>query len=393
MKNISNFDIAVFASALCMTIVVIVLATLAENQQTDRPTTIAYLSPAAGGLEQLWISSIDNPDEAEKLTDTEGGIYNFSVSSDGRYIAYAVRNIEAGNLSDIFLLNLQTRQVQQLTNCATEQADCKSPTFQPGGDIIGYERININSDLENVGVGAVRIWLLDFSTTPFTTRPLSDNSQYIGHTPLWADSGEAIAFYSADIAQPGILIYDFGAAEGAALKYIPGNTGTMGTISPDGNVVIFPETAQLTGGSEDGDAFPVFGTHLRIADLDELELVNLTDPDTAYDDINARWHPDGTRAAITRKYSGDDGTFGYQFYLLDIETRTADTLIYSDNHTHGYMEWNSTGDKVIYQRLRLFNDDGSSAIRPAPEILVYDMQTDDNILFSDNAFHPRQVFP
>lgn len=391
--SFSRFDLAVLIVSLLLIGATVTLAYV--NRPEAQGPVVAYLNPAYGGLEQLWIAPVDDPANATQLTESEGGIYNFGVSADGRLIVYAQRDPDTG-LNDLYLLNLQTRQVEQLTDCVATGADCRTPVFHPNGQVIAYERMNTNSEIQTFGPGAIRIWILDMGTRPYTTQPLSPDAQIIGHSPVWSARGDAIAFYSSDIAQPGIMLFTFGLADAdteTSLKYIPGNHGTMGSISPDGSRIVFPEMAEIAQSSGADRTFSVFQSYLKIADMNSLEFIDLTQPSADYDDINASWHPDGRRLAITRKPIGEDGTKGYQYYLYDTETDTAETLVFNELYTNGFMDWNLRGDKLVYQRIAVLNEDGTPAIRPEPEIMVLDMTDNEQTLIAENAFHPRWVLP
>ena len=41
------------------------------------------------------------------------------------------------------------------------------------------------------------------------TRCADRDKQVVGHSPIWSADSNTVAFYSADVTQPGILIYDF----------------------------------------------------------------------------------------------------------------------------------------------------------------------------------------
>jgi Tol biopolymer transport system component len=371
---VSRLDVTVAIVAVLLVSATIGLSYFSSPERAG--SMVAFLYPAYGGLQNVWMAPVNNPQDAIQVTNAKAGIYDFNVSPDGHYIAYAERS-EDTNLNDIYLLNMQSRQVQQLTNCSAEGADCRTPVFRPGGGLIAYERMTAPD--KNVGYGAIRIWLLDLSKQPYTTRPLSDDSQFIGHSPQWSDDGNTIAFFSADITNPGIMVYSFVTDEGEkSLKFVPSNNGVVGTLSPSGRKMVFPDVTQSAQG---------IVTQLKITDLDKLEFLPLTDSSEPVEDNGAAWNPDGKHLAIERRYSDDRYTKGFQIYLFDPDTGQLDPLSVDARYSHGYMEWNSTGDKLVFQRFAL--DVGNAR----PEIWVRDMTTGELVQISDNAFLPRFVLP
>ncbi|MCU0511462.1 MAG: hypothetical protein MUE40_02725 [Anaerolineae bacterium] len=383
--GLSRLDVTVLLVAALLLVGTAAVTYLGSPQL--KGTRVAYLYPAYGGIQNIWLTSYDHPADAIQVTDTPGGVYNFSVSQDGRYLAYAARDV-ASSLNELFLLDLRTRQVQQLTNCVAEGADCRTPQFRPDGNVIAYERANVNNAGDpnlRLGPGAIRIWLLDISRQPYTTRPLTDNSQFIGHSPQWSQDGQTIAFFNADVTNPGIMVYNFApTAEERSLKFIPANNGVVGSLSPNGEQLVFPDIEQRGDG---------IATLLKIADLTALEFVPLTPADVTAEDSGAIWHPDGQRLAIERRYNDERYTRGFQIYLLTRATGALEPLSVDERYSHGYFEWNAPGDKLLFQRFALVDVDGVPAGEARPEIWVRDMLTGDLRELAENAFHPRFVLP
>jgi len=381
LQRFSRFDVIVLGLAALLGLGVLGLALL--DEQAAPGPLLAYLAPAYGGLQDLWLSPLDDPTQAQQITRSSGGLYDFGVSEDGQFIAYSERQQPSG-LNEIFLLNLRTRQAIQLTNCVAEDADCRAPRFQPRGDILAYERMTMNSSLraQGVGVGAIRIWVLDLRQAPYETRPLADSDQFIGHSPLWSRDGSSIAFYSADLANPGIMVYQFANPEDKALKFIPSQYGSVGTLSPEGRRLVFPDLTRR------GEAI---ASYLRLADLDALEFVNLTDPAAPIDDTDAKWSPTGETIIIARRYTDERSTRGYQLYRLDASTGQAEALVEDARYSHGFFEFNADGTQIVLQRFPLVSETGDTLNDSRPQIWLKDLQTGELRLLADNAFHPRWV--
>jgi Tol biopolymer transport system component len=371
----SRFDVTVWLVSFLLLAAIVLVGYIGSPDRAG--ATIAYLYPAYGGIQNIWMIPVNDPAAALQLTNTPGGVWNFSVSPDGHFIAYAARDPQT-TLNDLWLLDLRTRQTQQLTNCVAENTDCRTPEFQIGGKVIAYERQTVNTGV-TTGTGAIRIWLLDLTTQPYSTRPLSEDSQLIGHSPQWSADGGTIAFFSADIANPGVLVYNFAPAAGErTLKFIPGSNGSVGTLSPNGKQLVFPDIEQRPDR---------VASYLKIADLDALQFQRLTPEGEPAEDENARWHPDGQQLAVSRRYLDDRFTQGYQLYLMQASDGSVTPLAFDEKYTHGFFDWNRTGDKLIFQRFALGVADAK------PEIWWRDMTNGTIQRLTENAFYPRWVLP
>lgn len=378
---ITRFDLTVWLVSLVLITAIIVVSVMAETNA--HRIYIAYLSPAYGGVQNIWIAPLDDPDAKEQLTRSSSGIFNFGVSHDGRKIAYADRDDETG-LTDIYLLDLQTRQSTQLTNCAAQGDDCKTPVFHPNDQAIAYERMSFNRSMSS-GPGAIRIWLLDLETSDYNTRRLFEDSQVIGHSPQWSNNGERIAFYNADIAAPGVIVYDFGTGgEDAPLKLVPSNYGSVGSLSPNGQFLVFPEPIRR------GDQ--VF-TYLQLANLAESEFNELTPANAPIDDIAAQWHPNGQEIVIARRFTDERWTPGHQLYIMDVSSGEMQPLVIDERYSHGFFAWDNTGERLLMQRFPLLGEDGEANTQARPEVWVYDRGTNALKLIDSNVFFPRWITP
>ena len=63
------------------------------------------------------------------------------------------------------------------------------------------------------------------------------------------------------------------------------------------------------------------------------------------------------------------------------------------HYQHGLAEWDKTGEQIVFQRVRLENDDSTPAIRTNPEAWVLNVTSSDLIQISDNGFLPQWVQP
>src|SRR5215207_9603578 len=252
---------------------------------TVRSPRVAYLLPADATPQNIWIADPTNPDSAQQVTFSPGGIYDFGVSPDGSQIAFAEHN-SSTNTADIKLLDLETGSITQLTNCP--DSDCTTPVWRPDGRTIAYNRVDYNSDLASVGSSPTRVWLIDLTQTPPTTRPLFADLQILGYEPQWSADGTRIAVFNRD---EGVLIYDF---ETNNISVVPSRSGSTGAFSPDGTKVVYPEFAFAEGQEP--------RSNLRLADLETEEIRALTEEGEPLKDDRVTWSPNGDVLAIARRY-------------------------------------------------------------------------------------------
>ena len=166
-----------------------------------RSPRVAYLSPADSVPQNIWLADPLQPDSPQQVTFSPGGILNFDVSPDGTHIAFAERG--EGGTANIKLLDLATGSLQQLTHCS--DSDCDTPVWRPDGSLIAYHRIDLNSDLSQVGVSPTRIWLIDMTASPPSERSLFSDNQMLGFAPQWSANSQKIALF--DNKDSAIVVY------------------------------------------------------------------------------------------------------------------------------------------------------------------------------------------
>jgi Tol biopolymer transport system component len=374
--HLTRFDWTVFG--VIAALVVAIFVTTLAGRASAPGLRVAFVKDD-DGVPNIWIADVDNPDDAEQLTSADYGVPDYDVSADGRYLAYAVRDINT-DTADIRLLDLRTGQERQITNCLQEDADCTAPVFRPDGAMIAYQRIALNSAL-GIGAGVYRIWLIDLNAN--STYPLFDDSQVIGSSPVWSSDGRKLAFF--DGANAGIIVYDFDASEAegeSPIAFIPSMNGATGTLSPDGTKLVFPELIFDQSMAR---------SYLQVADLTTGLFQVLTAPDEMADDTYAAWNPDGRRIAIARRYLDERFTVGPQVYLMDVVDNTLTPLIADPAYAHYFFRWSPDGNELLMQRFPQLTPTGEYNDAGRPQIWTYNMESRELRLIADNAYWPRWV--
>lgn len=336
---------------------------------TVRRPRVAYLGPATD-IPNLYVVDPSNPDAVQQVTNSPSGVWDPSVSPDGTQIAFAEKNSTTGT-SDLKVINLETGEIRQLTNCA--DADCTAPVWRPDGQVIGYQRVDFNSNLPNVPISPTRIWLLDLNSG--ATRPMFSDSQVLGFGLIWSADGNRASLY--DYSTPGILVHDFPTNE---TSIIPSQYGSPGILSPDGTRLIYPEVILSDTQTR---------SYLRLVDLNNQTDEPIGNPDDPIDDDNAAWSPDGMKLAIARRYLDERYTRGRQLYLLDMATGEIEELLFDDKYMLGFFSWDPNGSSLLLQRFPdpvALNDPENRGI---PELWVLDITTKALTKVADNAMFGR----
>lgn len=344
---------------------------------TATPERVAYLKISDGGYYQLWLADPEEPERARQMTDAEYGVFDYDISADGQRVVFSERDFETG-ISEIKLLDLRTREVQQLTNCIMEDSDCDAPAMRPDGEMVAYQRRNLNTEL-GMAAGQIRIWILDISGPEPVTYPLFEESQIIGYEPKWSADGQSLAFY--DTANAGILVYDF-AAPDAPLSFVPTNLGVVGSLSPDGNEMIFPEMLMAGGQAR---------SYLQLADLARGTFETIADPNAPIDDQQTAWSPDGRFVAIGRRYWDERYTLGAQIYLLDTRDGTISPLVVDENFANALFDWNADGTRLTMQRFEQLQPGDPNYGQNTTEVWTYDLETRELTRIDTNSRNPKWV--
>jgi Tol biopolymer transport system component len=339
-----------------------------------RQPEVAYLAPADGFPQNIWIARPNDPDSVRQVTFSASGVFDFAVRPDGRAIAFSERRSDRP-ATDLKMIDLDTGEVSWLLDCS--DSDCASPVWRPDGGMLAYTRVDMNTLLPNVGVSPYRVWLLDLTTTPASTYPLFEDTQVLGYGPQWSGNGERISLF--DNSLPGVVVFDMLTD---ALNMIESDHGTSGALSPDGTLLVFPEVI-----FDEGRAW----SRLNVANLEERTLETLLPPDEPVDDSFASWRPQGDMLLVGRRYRDERFTNTTQLYLVDPADGTSTPLVEDPRYNHGFVEWNPTGDAVLVQRFQQFDENGQPNRGGRPEIWQVDAATGDLTQVAVNGMFPRWV--
>jgi Tol biopolymer transport system component len=334
---------------------------------------VAFLAPADGKSPNVWIVDPADLEHPAQVTQSPTGIEDFGVSPDGQKIAFTENSADRAT-SDIKLIDLTTGALEQLTNC--QNSACSAPVWRPDGKMIVYQRVENDPQFGN---SPPRIWLLDLTTHPATTRPLFQETQILGYQAQWSADGNRIAFVNR--GSVAIDIYDLTTDK---IVQIDSTAGVSGALSPDGKQLIYPDLVADHSGSG------AMLNKLRLFTIDTGEFVSLSDDDTQSDDQRAQWSPDGKQVAIARM-SGGSGVRGLQVYLMDVATKQTKMLTDDPRYSNLAFWWDPTGTALLIQRFPEVDAQLQTDPNALPEIWTLDVASGESVMVASNGFLPRWV--
>lgn len=328
-----------------------------------RGLQLAYLGPVDNIVQNLYRIDPFGAAAPTPLTSSEQGVISFDVQRDGSRIVYS--QLEGQGTASLYLYDgLQTSLLMECPDAA-----CTSPAWHPDGQIIAFERADLNRDT-GVGPSVPRVWLLD--TTNRSVRPLFNDSQRLGYSPRWSPDGNVLAFYDANAG--GIVLYDLRTQKD---RIITTPQGEVGHFSPDGRYIYFPKIVQLPDGR--------YAAHFVLVDvtsdlLVQRDLIPDTDPSN---DVEVAWRADSKALFVVRRPPDSTTLQGAQIYELEIETGTARVLVNEPKYSHGQLQPSPDGKTLAFQRFAL----GQPGARP--EIWTLDLATGELKQIIQNATSPR----
>jgi Tol biopolymer transport system component len=334
-----------------------------KPQPTPTPPTgqIVYLAPADASARNLVLDDLNGG--VWQLTDTTEGIEDFTVSPDGRQIAYALN--DADGTANIWLYDLTDSSTRALTDCV--RAVCTNPSWNPDGSQLLYQRREFNTSDRDGWV-----WVVNVNTVQ--THLLFDDPQIRGVDPLWSPDGNRIAEFDPGIQ--AVRVHDLAADMDVI---VDSAAGVSGAFSPDGSKLIFPVLVSGAIGQE-------FYSHLEMIDfVAESGGVVTGNRNAPIDDASAAWSPDGTQLALARRYLDSRYTAGQQIYLLDLASGDVTPLVVDAAYSHAGPRWDAAGRRLVFQR---YPQDEPDAL---PEVWVYNLDTRALTRVANNAFMPAWV--
>lgn len=302
-----------------------------------RQPYLLYLSPAAGNNELY--RQQPGSDAREQLTETQGTVREYAVSSDGRAIAFVRDNDQAG--SDLWLLP-DEGTAKLLVACG--EARCTGLAFSPDGRQLAFSRDGVLAD----GSGRrspPRVWTVNLDSG--SAEALFEDSQVLGFDARWSPDGGRLAFYDGGIGSIRIVSLQ----DGSEIQ-LESLMGLVGSWSPDGQTILYPVLIL-------GSGQPM--TELRAADLAGGVIRQWLGVERGWADLGVpAWSPKGDWVAVAVQPSA--ATPSREVWLLRPDASEAHALLATEGSTYGGIAWAPQGDILAYQTLVLGEPDAHPAV-------------------------------
>ena len=281
------------------------------------------------------------------LTPAEVSVWDFAPSPDGRLIAYGALG-EMG-FSDLRLIDLASGQDRPLLTC--ENASCSGPSWSSNGQYLAYTRRSVNAFASGL-LSPPRIWILDVATGE--TAAIFSDSQRLGLEARWSADGEWLCFVAPEEQKLAVINLTAGpAGETGQTAFYPTATGE--TCAWDSS----RRRLYTTDFRQSGDEWM---THLIAIDVESGEQVELSGTGSAtlalVHDSSAVPSADGAWLAFRRKeLEGPGATRGSQIWRMRPDGTEATALTADPAYDHGPPVWSPDGRFLITRRFPLRGPD------------------------------------
>lgn len=196
----------------------------------------AFIVYNNGNNEISFLSTRNGKIERSFRPDGVGAVYNVAYSPNGQEIVFTGSK---GGISDLYLMNVQTGAVRQLTNDRYAQIQ---PTFSPDGRTIAFATDETDAtDFERLTFGPLKIATMDVATGRITVHRGFTRGKHIN--PQFSPDGRSIYFVSD---QDGISdVYRMDLATEQLFRITHVATGVSGITSISPAISIAQKTGRL----------------------------------------------------------------------------------------------------------------------------------------------------
>ncbi len=305
------------------------------------PLRLAYL---AGDPPNLYLTPVEGDPAPQALTTESYGVYDYAISPDGTQFVYAARRADGG--ADLRLVNTDGTGLTDLLLCPGEA--CISPAFSPDGLRLAYQRHVLVAGLAAVpGFGAAHIYV---RTLAAGVDALMSEAE--ARFPRWAPDGR---LGYLDTGREAVVIHDLTTG---ALTFVPNASGEMGTWSPDGVYLVYPELAFPDPPADDtapgaDEVTGAFFTYLTRVTVSTNARLNLSGDQAIVDDASPAYAPSGGWIAFGRKLQIlDQWTPGRQLWLMRPDGAEAHALTADPIYNHSAFTWSPDGRRLAYMRFQ-----------------------------------------
>jgi len=152
---------------------------------------IAYSSDK-NGTQDIYILNIESKDEHQLTSFTDKSVRYAAFSPDGNKIAFQDQE------GITYVMQLETKEIEQITEESTYPNDTGPPTWGPNSDILAFAALNSYTD--RYREGRSQIFTINIETgeeqyqAPLPEDPHKSLSNRENSGPIWSPDGESMAF-------------------------------------------------------------------------------------------------------------------------------------------------------------------------------------------------------
>ena len=315
---------------------------------------LAYLYPS-DGLAEIYTVDLQNG-EIRQLTDSPGGVLDFTVNGAGTRIYYSTD--QGGGGTTIYELDRVTSESKMLLRCT--QALCRYLEVSPDERYLVYEQTMLGNPGQT---NTPQVMLLPLeknegidqekSNQPYPAADPTHRTQQ----PLWSPTG-LLSYYDHDRA--AFVVDDL---EKGEVVHFPNQTGIPGAWHPSGQYYVFPEiySNELPNTDLSAELGAIPSSRLLQFSLDGT-FIDLTGVDDV-EDASPAFSPDGGYLAFGRKYLDIiRWTPGRQLWIMDTNSQESQAITDEPEENHYDFAWSPDGSLLAFAR---FN---KSQLTAPPEV-------------------------
>jgi Tol biopolymer transport system component len=290
--------------------------------------------------------------------------------------------------SDLRIMRLSGGE-DRLVYACPDRVRCQAPALSPSADFVAFEMLAVEGGTAAVPVlGPSQVWVVGTAagSKPFAVGDPAD----VTVLPTWSPTG-LLAF--DDATAGAIIIKDpKRGPTGAPMTQFASALGEVGSWSPDGMSLVFPEvifppTTSTPPAGSTGESAPVFFSHLNRADIGQGTIVDLTGETAGLvEDASPAFSPDGAWIAFARKFlDSTRWSLGRQLWLMHPDGSGARALTHEASFNHSAIAWEPSSGMLAYMRFNMA-DPGQPA-----EIWWMNLDRGEGHLLIAGGYQPRWI--